>query len=62
MTKYYSDVNLPEGDKEDQPADLSGYIGVFHRSVKVDEKQLSDFNLAQLAQIFAAMDDQQRNT
>lgn len=49
MSKYYSDVNLSEVDKEDQAVDLSGYIGVFHRNQPIEERHMGDFTLIQLA-------------
>jgi hypothetical protein len=59
MTKVYKGVNLPETDRDDVVADLSGYIGVFHRSQ--DQSKLLRCTIDVVAGLFQAMPEGARN-
>jgi hypothetical protein len=51
MNKVYRAVNIQETDN-DEIADQSGFIGVFHRKNHIDEKYLEPYSLQELALLF----------
>ena len=57
ITKVYKNVNLPETDN-DEIADQSGFIGIFHRKNHIDEKYLEPFTLQDLALLFHSISSQ----
>lgn len=44
INKVYKSVNIPDTDN-DEIADLSGFIGVFHRKNHIDEKYLEPYSI-----------------